>query len=85
MIVCQYVHVEQYEARREHISSLALAVGGGGDWFLCSFLLRRIFQGKREKTPRNNSPMSPLFFREFYARIAGVCFSVIVVVIIFMK
>lgn len=60
-IVCQYVHVEQYEARREHISSLALGGGGGGDWFLCSLLLRRIFQGERKKMPRNNFPMSPFF------------------------
>lgn len=80
--------MEQYEARREHISSLALGGGGMGiGSFVLSFyeFYEESFRGK-EKTQRNNSHMSHLFFRDVYARIAGLCFSVIVVFgMIFMK
>lgn len=77
---------EQYEASTAHpkqARDIITDIGGqagGGSLFFVLFS----FQGEKRKTPRNNSPMSvtPLFFKNFfYARIAGLCFSVIVVVV----
>lgn len=45
----------------ESISHPLLWAVGGGDWLLCSLLLRRIFQGKREKRQETTLLCHPFF------------------------
>lgn len=74
--------VEQYEARREHISSLALGGGGRGLVPLFSPFMKNLSGEKRNAKEQLLSYVTPLFSRLLgrYARIAGFCFSVVVVV-----
>lgn len=62
-IVCQYVYVEQYEARREHISSLALGGGGRGLGPLFSPFMKNLSGGKEKKRQGTTLLCHPFIFK----------------------
>lgn len=73
---------EQYEASTAHpkqardiITDIGGRAGGGSLFFVL------FFRGKREKRQEITFLCHPFIFQDFYARIAGFCFSVIVVVV----